>query len=303
VRVEVRHSDFLSFLLNPSQNHGLGDIFVKRLLQRALSASPKQSLPITLIDLDTWELDELIVLREWQNIDILLVDERNHLAVIIENKIDSGEHGEQLQRYWQLTSQHFPNWHTIGLFLTPDSDQPTDDKYFQIDYLSICEILEELIKTRSSALGPDIRVALTHYTQMLRRHIVSESEISELCRRIYRKHQRALDLIYEYRPDQQLAISETLENLIKQEQILETDQCSKSYIRFIPKEWDVPLLRQGTGWTRSKRILMFEFGNFVNRLVLKLIIGPGPTETRQRLFSIAENNKPILKPAFVTLGV
>ena len=29
VRVELRHSDFLAFLLNPTQNHGLGDAFVK----------------------------------------------------------------------------------------------------------------------------------------------------------------------------------------------------------------------------------------------------------------------------------
>ena len=32
VRQEVRHSDFLAFLLNPQQNHGLGDTFLKRLL-------------------------------------------------------------------------------------------------------------------------------------------------------------------------------------------------------------------------------------------------------------------------------
>jgi hypothetical protein len=32
VRVELRHSDFLSFLLNPHQSHGLGDTLVKRLL-------------------------------------------------------------------------------------------------------------------------------------------------------------------------------------------------------------------------------------------------------------------------------
>src|SRR5690349_19066545 len=95
VHVELRHSDFLSFLLNPSQNHGLGDTFAKKLLQKALAASTGQALPITLIDLDTWDLDELIVLREWQNIDILLIDERNKLAVIIENKIGSTEHNEQ----------------------------------------------------------------------------------------------------------------------------------------------------------------------------------------------------------------
>ena len=38
VRQEVRHSDFLAFLLNPQQNHGLGDTFLKRLLQKVLSS-------------------------------------------------------------------------------------------------------------------------------------------------------------------------------------------------------------------------------------------------------------------------
>lgn len=36
VRQELRHSDFLAFLLNPQENHGLGDAFIKRLLQKIL---------------------------------------------------------------------------------------------------------------------------------------------------------------------------------------------------------------------------------------------------------------------------
>ena len=302
VRVEVRHSDFLSFLLNPSQNHGLGDTFVKRVLQRSLSISSVQNLPITPIDLDIWDLDELTVFREWQNIDILLVDERNHLVVIIENKVGSREHSGQLQRYWQITNQHYHNWNIVGLFLSPEGDQPSDDNYFPIDYTTICEILEKLVETRKSTLGPDVLVALNHYTQMLRRHIVSNSEIEQLAKRIYRKHKQALDLIYEYRPDQQESIREILENLIKSESRLILDHSSKSYIRFGVNNWDVPLLLEGEGWTRSKRMLLFEFANTPDRLALKFIIGPGPIETRQKLFDLATANKPFLKPSFSALG-
>ncbi|MFT3894837.1 MAG: PD-(D/E)XK nuclease family protein [Anaerolineales bacterium] len=174
VHVEVRHSDFLSFLLTPSESHGLDDIFVKRLLQKALLMSSGQALPISLIDLDTWDLDELVVWREWQNIDILLLDHRNQLAVIIENKVHSTEHSQQLQRYWQIISQHYSMWRIVGLFLSPEGDPPSDDNYIPISYSSICEILENLSKTRASALNSDVRVALNHYTQMLRRHIMSE---------------------------------------------------------------------------------------------------------------------------------
>ncbi|MEH1869842.1 MAG: PD-(D/E)XK nuclease family protein [Nostoc sp.] len=36
VRQELRHSNFLAFLLNPSENHRLDDIFLKRFLKRVL---------------------------------------------------------------------------------------------------------------------------------------------------------------------------------------------------------------------------------------------------------------------------
>jgi hypothetical protein len=300
--VEVRHSDFLSFLLTPSESHGLGDLFVKRLLQKAISTSAGQSLPLTLIDLDTWDLDELIVLREWQNIDILLVDQRSQLVVIIENKVHSSEHSEQLQRYWQIAKQHYPGWRIVGLFLTPDADPPSDDNYLPIGYQVICEILENLSKTRSTILNSDVRVTLNHYTQMLRRHIMSESEIAELCQRIYRKHKHAIDLIYEYRPDQQAALKDILEHLVESQPMLVLDHSSKSYVRFTVKEWDVPLLRQGEGWTNSGRMLLFQFNNFEDRLWLYLVIGPGPLETRQKLHDLAHAHKPHFKPAYRALN-
>ena len=39
---------------------------------------------------------------------------------------------------------------------------------------------------------------------------MSDSEIAELCRQIYRRHQRALDLIFEHRPDLQKDLADKL---------------------------------------------------------------------------------------------
>jgi hypothetical protein len=36
---ELRHSRLLAYLLDPRKDHGLGDLFVKRLLQRVLSTT------------------------------------------------------------------------------------------------------------------------------------------------------------------------------------------------------------------------------------------------------------------------
>lgn len=95
---EVRHSTFLAFLLDPRASHGLGDAFAKRLLQRAVMASPNVSHPVTPTELSLCDLGQMEVRREWRRIDIFLCDEREKLTVVIENKIGSGEHGDQLDR-------------------------------------------------------------------------------------------------------------------------------------------------------------------------------------------------------------
>lgn len=292
VRQEVRHSDFLAFLLNPQQNHCLGDTFLKRLLQRALSLGESGDVPVTPIDLDIWSMNQALVLREWQNIDILVVDEAHQLALIIENKIDTSEHSNQLQRYRKLVDEHYPGWRVVGLYLTPDGAESSDSRYLSADYGLVCQVLEDLAQSRASTLGPDVLTAIKHYTQMLRRHIVAESEIAELCRRIYQKHQRALDLIYEHRPDRQASIHDMLQEIITNTPGLLFTGNSKRYVYFIPQEWHVPALVAENG----DHILLFQFNNEPDRLKLYLIIYPGPPATRQHLLDMALSKQPPFKP-------
>jgi len=121
---------------------------------------------------------------------------------------------------------------------------------------------------------------------------VSESEIAELARRLYIKHRRALDLIYEHRPDRQSEVAEILRETIRQEPTLEMDHCSKGYIRFCAKAWDgIPNLMLGRGWTESGRLLLFEFKNTPERLGLYLLIGPtakADENVRQQAFASAQ---------------
>jgi PD-(D/E)XK nuclease superfamily len=241
VRQELRHSDFLAFLLDPRQNHSLEDIFVKQLLQKALLAAEDIDIPITPLDLDIWDLRQAYVQREWLNIDILLLDDKYKLALIIENKIGSKEHSKQLQRYYKDIQRHYPNYSIVGLYLTPEGDQPTENTYISVSYNLICTILEDLVKSRGSTLKTEVLIVINHYTSMLRRHIVSDSEIADLCRSIYFKHQRALDLIYEHRPDRQTTIQKELENLIQQQNNFQLVSSSKTDICFILRHQDISL--------------------------------------------------------------
>ncbi len=297
VRVELRHSEFLAFLLNPNQNHGLDDAFVKPFLQKALVGVAQAESPVTAIDLALWDLDDLEVRREWHNIDILLLSESNQLAVIIENKIGSSEHSNQLQRYHQIIENQFPKWKILGLYLTAEGDDPTDERYLPVSYETVCVLLENISETRKSTLGPDIRTLVEHYTSMLRRHILSGSEIEELAQRIYRKHQRALDLIFEHRPDQQAELAVFLHQLLEITPGIVVETKGKTRSRFITDDLDIPSLQQGEGWTSSGRMLLFEFLNLNDRINLYLVIGPGPNQIREDLFAVAMQKEKPFRPS------
>jgi hypothetical protein len=296
VHQEIRHSFFLRFLLDPNESHGLGDIFLKRLLQRVLTGARGTSSPISLIDLDVWELEGTTVLREWSGIDILILNTTHKLAVIIENKVYSDEHSEQLKRYWSVIEQNYPAWRILGIFLTRDGSLPSDERYLPVSYVVVADMIERLINSRASMLGEDVRTLLEHYTQMLRRHLVSGSEIDELCLRLYKRHQRALDLIFERRPDKQKMLQDEVEKVINHTPGFEVDKSTKSSVVFAPTSWDVPALLTGTNWNTRGRIMVFWFEIKPTGVRLILEIGPGDGETRNRLFRMASSNKPLFSP-------
>ena len=286
VRQELRHSDFLAFILDPHQSHGLGDSFLKRLLQVSVLRGNRSTLPISPIDFDVWSLDEAVVRREWHKIDLFIEDAAHKLIVGIENKVDSGEHSNQLQRSWKEMSDHYHGWTILGILLAPEVRKPSDDRYVAIDYALVYQVMGELLELKSSTLGPDIRVVLTHYSQLLRRHIVANSDIAELCRQIYHKHKAALDLIYEHRPDLQGVIRDALEAQIKDIPDLTPDYSSKSAIRFSVDDWDSNAMKSGSQ-TSTGRLLLFEITNVPRALTMGLSIGPGPVAIRQRLLDAA----------------
>jgi hypothetical protein len=287
-RQELRHSDFLAFLLDPRKPHGLGDAFSKRFLQQALmTAAPRSDL--SPIDIDAWSLRELTVQREWRNIDILLVDEFHRLVTAIENKIASSEHSDQLGRYRLTVEEHYPGWRQLFVYLTPDGDEPTDAAYAAIDYGVVCDLVDRLAETRKAGLDPALYTMMMHYARMLRRHVVPDSEIAELCRRIYQSHQQALDLIFEHRPDEQAGMAQFLADLVGSDDRFMLRQSGKQYVQFTYCEWDRRLAPSAGEWTKQGGLLYFEFRNLPDRIALWLVVGPGPREIRETLITAAKD--------------
>lgn len=297
VRQEIRHSNFLSWIMNPNESHGIGDYFLKKFLLKTSSLAKRRGLGgITPIEIDIREFDEAKVQREWKSIDIVVIDEKNKFVCAIENKIEAAEHSDQLDRYQALVEKEFPDFTRQFVFLTPDVRRASNDSYLNIGYNDICDIIEYVVRAKSNLMGNEVKIFFSHYAEMLRRRVMVNSEVQDLCKSIYAKHQKALDLIFQYKPDLQMEIHDYLTELIESETELVIEYSPKSSIGFGVKSWDVEMLLKGEALT-SKRLLYFEFWNSVNTLNLSLLIGPGDSTIRQRIYDIANRNPNLFRKA------
>ncbi|WP_086244216.1 PD-(D/E)XK nuclease family protein [Campylobacter devanensis] len=84
---EVKHSKFIASLLDPKGLHYQGDLFLNKFIE--------------VCGIDDFGLDtsNVLVYREYKNIDIYITDGNKH--IIIENKLWTGDHNEQVARYIQ----------------------------------------------------------------------------------------------------------------------------------------------------------------------------------------------------------
>ena len=99
-RMEIRHSNMLAWLLNPNALHGLDDKLLKKFLIYSTKGTKINIMKgLTPVDIDLMDLDDAIIEREKDHIDIKIVSESNHLIIAIENKIDSTERPNQLESY------------------------------------------------------------------------------------------------------------------------------------------------------------------------------------------------------------
>lgn len=294
VRQEIRHSHFLAFLLNPSASHHLRDIFLKTFLKRLLLEADNAT--VSPIEIDVATLTDTQVCREWKNIDILLVSPGSQIVCAIENKVDSSEHSNQLQRYRQIVQQEFPNYRQIFVFLTPQGIVP----YGEVDqahwsaysYRKVADLIGEVCDRHRSTLQPEVCTLMQHYSTLINRHLMQDSEIAKLCRDIYLQHKEALDLIYEHRPNLESNTFEIVKNMVKSTppNIVISDHiwAAINIVGFVVPDWDkLSFQKTCQGWTTSNRLVIFEFKQVEPPILrLHLILGPGDLETRQAIAEV-----------------
>lgn len=296
-RRELTHSNILAWLLDPQGNHGLGDGFLSRFLHR------------TGIEMPDLSADK--VFRERYRTDILLIDEKSRFLCVIENKIDSEEHGEQLTCYRKTLEGIYPDFIRRYLFLSPRGTvayNATERKYWKaVDYGAVCRVVEETVASHTDSVSEDVRVFLRQYAKALRRHILGDKEVRELAEKIGKQHKEAIALINQQSGgrltgDRPTQVGSILRELVESNQWV-LGPCSRSFIRFLPEEWESHQpLQTGNGWEVAKHLVLFEFYQELDALKFKLTIGPGPDQSvRGAIYSCLRSLEDILVPGVKSL--
>ncbi len=241
-RTEIRHSNVLAWLLDPRESHGFGKKILSNLNSHIVENKLCESNKV--FDILMMDYSDVVVYREWKNIDILIISKKEKYIICIENKIDSQDHDNQLDKYYETLNKNFPDYSKAFLYLTPDGVSPQNDKYEVwgcISYETVIDIIErELSELHTDS---DLYRFIKSYLEILRREIMKDIEVVALCQKIYKEHKEALDLIFENRPDKLLELSEFLRAWCRKMNdegkiIFVEKKSSKSYMRFRTQKMD-----------------------------------------------------------------
>ena len=294
IRGELRHSNFLAFILSPTRPHGVGSTILSHFLRTLIAKLAPGQRSVSALEIALADFDTTLIERERDGIDILVEIPSIPMLVVVENKILAAEGKGQLLRYKNLTMQKFPTHHKLYVFLTPEGTAASDKEYLSLGYNELASIVEEQLLQQDSSLRADTKLILSHYVEMLRRHIVDDKRLKGLARQLYERHREAFEFILESRPEPEDML-EPLRELIETDPTFVPDHPSPRRVRFALSEWtnnkelnSCPLNK----WTKTGRNLLFELQAHKSspRINVNLILGPGEDVLRKYIFSEANKN-------------
>lgn len=298
-RAEIRHSNFLAWLLDPNGTHGLGKLFLVKSLRDI--ATSEQAKEIDVLEIEDLNFNFVEIRREWKNIDLLLIVD--NLVICIENKIDSQDHSEQLARYREIINESFKSHSKVFVYLTPTGEEPKTEIernfYAKYSYEEIIEQAERLLQIHGNSLNQSVYHYISDYITILKRELMKNDELNELADKIYKSHRELLDFIFENKADIASELYPLfMEKIDNSGWIMGSKH--KGYARFTTPQLEKIIPAKGQGWPQ-KECFLFEIDYIWSKkkAVFKTVIAPSNEEIqkvlRQALENIPEHKKPFGK--------
>lgn len=302
---ELQHSNFLAWAFNPNESHNLGDFIVKEFIKIYFHENGYQDLGfehgLSVFDFAALDFDDLEIRREYKNIDLILLSNKNKLSLTIENKIYSGERKGQLKKYREQVERDFSDFkYKIYIYLSLEDQVISEDErdcYIQLNYTRIVKVIENTLSSRKVSLAQNTRFVFEQYLQTLKSMLNMNKEIEDVVQELYKEYKVAFDLVFKYamiaEANETNAISNELADLISKEPSITPFVSNRTYRRFHPiflqnnlsSLQKIGIASPGDkledGW-----IYLFEFNIRKDKVTFDFKIGNGDQSIRTKLYQI-----------------
>ena len=189
--MEIRHSNFLGWLLDPEESHNLENEFLKGFVQEGINKNKYTEITV---DIDL--IDSVKIEREYKDIDLLI--ESQNVVFCIENKIFSNEHSDQLKKYKKIVQKEFPNKEKVFIYLTPSGkpSQQETELYLPISYSIVLDVLKHL---NIKKIDKNAQIYILDYIATLEKDILKNNELKAPLSKLHLEYGEFIKQILEKR--------------------------------------------------------------------------------------------------------
>jgi hypothetical protein len=303
VRQEIRHSNFLAYILDPNRPHGFGILLLKSFIALLTEEEISESRMLRArVHRELYKIDLLV--------DIPPENGRKRLVIAIEVKVDAGESLEQLRGYQRRVESAWPHSEVIFGFLTVDGREGTtsaDKRWQPISWTGLIYALDRALKNDGcSAIGYPMYAA---YVSMMRRHgmvdRVSNTPLDDAVAALWSQHREVLNYIFENRPDPISGIMRQIwKNMDEMAELLTSAlnitvkpaSSTPTYLRFSFPELEARYEDLGKGrkqWAgETASLILLEIYRISDGIAAAITVGPadGAPEFRRRLIEAMNQN-------------
>lgn len=243
---EIRHSNFLAWLLNPSETHGVGDSFLQAFVKTALNE--------TIADTSDIVIETEYCTNKSRRIDILIHSRKSDFVCVIENKYGSDEHDEQCKHYKEFIEKDslftgFSKKRYIFLDIyEPDEEELSSALcgYKVITYKDVFSILKDLLS--NLYVDETVKQTVKQYTEILKeKYTMLDKNVKSKCAEIYAQYKEVFAVMNEYNTELQSDIYLIMKNLISGSNPVFKNADISGYgydnktgcgVRFVPKDYN-----------------------------------------------------------------
>lgn len=288
---EIRHSNFLKWLFDPNETHGLGNLFLIKFLRELVTY---EEIPICLDEFEIEKLDynNVELRREWKNIDLLILFEK-HL-ICVENKIYSTDRSKQLSNYKDtIIEKTFEDYNRVYVYLTPTGEQPTEpgqeDFWIPYSYEKIIEQIDNVLTIYGKSMNSIVYQYISDYLITLKRELTMSAEANKLAEKIYKSHKDLFEFVFRNKPDVVMKWQPIISEIVASKWKLGSE--NKGFVRFLTKDIKDIIPQKIPGWPKEEGFL-FELWFNGERALFKPVISKGnPPAIKKLLCDAMENIK------------